>query len=534
MPVHRGTHGAAALAVALLALATPAAAQTEPMDPEPVEISEVPPEGTEEPLPELPPEPEPEPEPEPTPEPLPEPEPEPEPVPPAPSPTPDPEPEEPPELEQPPLGERILRGFGFGSYGRVGVGTDMLGSTARPVSVVAHSPRVVEGPYIEMDLYYDVPTDGPWAIRTTTTLALLEDLFHYTGDFSSMLALRNAFVSFVWNETVEVWAGSRMYRGDDIYLLDYWPLDNLNPLGGGVGLRLDRFELRFHAGANRLADDFAFQETDVPARLFGAERVVLMDRQRTIASLGASYRLLGEAAGPALRLKVYLEFHHLAPGTLRYDDRTTEDLPEDFGWVGGIQLGAWGFGERLSHANLFLRYGQGLGAFNEMAIPFGFDADKRTFPRANELVIGLSANYERGIFGVMGGGYVRRFVDADPNLYDEDDGWEFVLDVRPSVVLWGPLQAAVDLSYQQRFPTGMSPSALELMSPAIFQVAPMLVFAPLGPGSYSRPHIRVLYRLAYLNEGALDLYATEDPRADEQLVHYLGIQVEWWFNSSYR
>ena len=27
-----------------------------------------------------------------------------------------------------------------------------------------------------------------------------------------------------------------MYRGDDIYLLDYWPLDDQNIVGGGVFL----------------------------------------------------------------------------------------------------------------------------------------------------------------------------------------------------------------------------------------------------------------------------------------------------------
>jgi maltoporin len=333
---------------------------------------------------------------------------------------------------------------------------------------------------------------------------------------------------------IEVWAGSRMYRGDDIYLLDYWPLDNLNTVGGGVGIRWDRLEARLHAGVNRLSDDYQYQETLVPGRLFGAERIVFMDRQRMVTSLGGSYRLLGGEEGPALKLKAYFEVHFLSAGSFEREDGTIEDLPRDWGWVGGVQLGGWGFAERLSHVNLFLRFGQGLGAFNEMAIPFGLDSEKQAFPRATELVIGVSANYERGIFSMLGGGYVRRFVDADPQRYDTDDGWQLVLDVRPTLVIWGPFQAAVDLSYQQSFPTGLSPTALELLDPAVFQVAPMIVFAPLGAGSYARPHIRLVYRLAYLNEGARDLYAAEDPRHDQSVVHYIGAQVEWWFNSSYR
>jgi maltoporin len=438
-----------------------------------------------------------------------------------------------PALEEPD-GPRVRHQFGFGSYGRVGAATDLSGSTARAVSVVAHAPRVVEAPYLETDLYYTLDPAGPWEITTVTTLGFTDDLFHYTGDWSSMLALRNLYAEFVWDDRVSVWAGSRSYRGDDIYLLDFWPLDNLNALGGGVGYRHDRLEVRWHMGVNRLRDDFTFQEADVPARLFGAERVVLMDRQRLVTSLGGSYRIWGTPGGPAIRLKAYFELHYLASGTYRREDRTDEALPSDVGWTGGLQLGSWGWGERASHANFFLRFSQGLAAYGEMGIPFGVNEEKRTWPRASELMIGLSLNYERGRFGVLGAAYLRRFVDADVEVFDEDDGWDFVLDVRPWIVVWGPLHLALDVSYQQRFPSGMSPTALEVLRPAVFQVAPMLVFAPLGPGSYERPQIRLVYRYAFLNDGALDTYALEDPRRLDPHVHYLGVQVEWWYNSSYR
>jgi maltoporin len=460
-------------------------------------------------------------------------------APPFPAPEPEPPPPPAPVPETPQLETEedepaVTQQFGFGSYGRVGVATDFQGSTARPISVVSHAPRVVETPYLEMDFYYTVDPRGPYRIRTVTTLGFTDDLFHYTGDWSAMLALRNLYAEFVYDDMVTVWAGSRSYRGDDIFLLDFWPLDSLNTLGAGVGLRRDRLELGFHMGVNRLRDDFTYQEVDVPARLFGAQRVVLMDRQRLVTSLGGSYRVWGDGAGPSIKLKAYFEFHYLASGTYRREDESEESLPSDVGWTGGLQLGAWGYGERASHTNLFLRFSQGLSAFGEMGIPFGLDSEKRTFPRASELMIGLSTNYERGRFGVLGAAYLRRFVDADPSVYDEDDGWELVLDVRPWVVLWGPLQMAVDVSYQQRFPTGYSPTALEVLDPSVFQLAPMLIFAPLGPGSYLRPHIRLVYRYAYLNDGALDTYALEDPRRNDPHVHYVGVQVEWWYNSSYR
>ena len=440
---------------------------------------------------------------------------------------------EPPELEEPE--ERTRHRFGFGSYGRVGAGTDFDGATPRQPQVVAHGPRTVQSPYLELDLYYTIEPVGPYVVRTVTTLGFTEDLFHYTGDWSAMLALRNVYAEFIYRDMLSIWVGSRSYRGDDIYLLDAWLLDNLNTVGGGIGYRRDRLEIAFHMGVNRLTDDFTYQEVDVAARLFGAERIVYMDRQRLVTSLQGSYRLWGPPEGPAIKLKIHFELHYLASGEMqREEDLTTEALPSDWGWTGGFQLGSWGWGERASHANLFFRFSQGLAAYGEMGIPYGLNEEKRSFPNASELVFGLSVNYERGRFGLLGAGYVRRFTDADPNEYDVDDHWEFVVDVRPWIVVYGPIQFALDLSYQQRFPNGMSPTALELLNPGIFQVAPMLVFAPLGPGSYVRPQIRLVYRMAYLNEGARDTYAFEDPRRNEEVVHYVGVQVEWWFNSSYR
>ncbi len=50
-----------------------------------------------------------------------------------------------------------------------------------------------------------------------------------------------------------------MYRGDDIYLLDFWPLDNLNTLGGGLAYTfLDDLDVKLHAGVNQLSSGLFF------------------------------------------------------------------------------------------------------------------------------------------------------------------------------------------------------------------------------------------------------------------------------------
>jgi len=175
-----------------------------------------------------------------------------------------------------------------------------------------------------------------------------------------------------------------------------------------------------------------------------------------------------------------------------------------------------------------------LTAIDELALPENFDATHKTFPHTSEVMLALSGNYEFSRGGAMVGGYLRRFAGGTPAAYDRDDGWEYIADVRPHAAIAGDVEAAVDLSYQVRFPNGISPTALVALDPAVFQIAPMLLYAPFGRGSYDRPQLRLVYRAAHLDDGALDLYPLDDPRRAHAWVHYLGLQAEWWFNSTYR
>jgi hypothetical protein len=432
----------------------------------------------------------------------------------------------------------IREGFGFGSYGRIIVGTDLEGSSPRPVNVVAHGSRVVEPSYLELDLYYRLRAPRGIDLTTVTTLAFGDRLFHLTGEFDAQIALRNFYLEADRDAgpgRLGVWAGSRMYRGDDIYLLDYWPLDDVNTVGGGVWYRWDRLETGVHAGLNRLLDPFQFQERDVFSPGDGAETIPELDRQRYIASAKGTYRVLGPALGPAIKVKGYGEIQGLPEGQRRREDDSFEDLPGDFGWTLGSQLGVWGFAPGASHLNLFLRYSKGLTAFDELDTPMGLSAEKKSYPGASELVLGMSGNLEHRFGGVMVGGYARRFTDADPNTFDEDDGWEYVIDARPRVRVIDAVEAAIDVSWQVRFPRGISPTELMAADPAVFQIAPMAIYSPFGPGSYARPQFRLVYAASHLNFAARDrLYPLDDPRRGREWVHFLGLQAEWWFNSTYR
>ena len=436
-------------------------------------------------------------------------------------------------------------GFRFGSYGRVSAGSDLRGGKPEQVLIVAHGPRIVEPSYLELEFSYGFHRDHDGnriVVRPVLTLAFDGTLFHDTGEFDAQPALRNMFLDASLGADVTAWVGSRMYRGDDIYLFDYWPLDDLNTIGAGVQYSPrvhiaggeERLQGGAHVGFNRLLNDFQFQEVDVPNPVQGATTVDQLNRQRTVASASVAYLSLPDAGEIGAKLKVHGEYHALPAGTRKRMDGTFEALPADTGFLLGAQLGVFGFSSDKRfrrHINVFTRYAKGLAAFDELAPPTTFGMDLTT-ERANEFTVALSANWDMDIANLMVGALSRRFVDADTNSTDPDDGWEYAIGARPLVRVVPDWFLGADVSYQARFPQGLNAITLRAEDPSVFQIAPMIAWSPMGPSGYDRPQLRLVYRAAHLNAGARNLYVPDDPRHDDEWVHFLGFQAEWWFNSS--
>jgi len=439
--------------------------------------------------------------------------------------------------------ERAGRGFRFGSYGRVLAGTDLRGGKPESANIVGRGPRIVEPSYLELDFSFGFVTPRGMKMRTVMTVAFAGNLFHDTGDFDAQPALRNVYLEAQVTPRVTAWAGSRMYRGDDIYLFDYWPLDDQNTIGGGLMFRKaeredgggDAIELAAHAGVNRLTHPFQLQEIAVPDPAQGATTVLQLNRQRMVTSGTASYLLGGDPGQPSLRIKAHGEYHALPSGTRKLEsDGTLEQLPSDRGWLVGAQVSLFGLSKdpgHRSHLNLYTRYATGLAAFDELAPPTSFGTDLRT-TRASELTFGAGGAFDHARGNVLIGALSRRFVDADTSTTDPDDGWEYALDIRPLARVVHEVYAGVDLSYQARFPRGLNPNTLRAEDPAVFQIAPMLVYSPMGPSAYDRPQLRLVYRAAHLNEAARNEFVPDDPRNGRTWTHFLGVQAEWWFQSN--
>ncbi|MBH25345.1 MAG: hypothetical protein CMH57_13015 [Myxococcales bacterium] len=422
--------------------------------------------------------------------------------------------------------------FIFGTYGRVVSGSDLRGGTGRQVRLIAHPPRLLEQPYAELDFGYlhDV-TDTGAKFYTRTTLAVGSQLFHQDGQFDSAIAMRNLYLEVrdALVPGLSVWGGSRMYRGDDVYLLDFWPMDEQNTVGAGVGYQIDRdTNVRLHVGLNRLENDFQRQNITVIGDDLQTREVLLVDRQRAVGSLRGE-RHVTLSGDTRLKVVPYGEVHGIGSAVRQEEDLDEELLPSDFGYLLGLELGIYGYG-RSSYTNLFLRYGRGLAAFDELAIPFGLDSEKKAVG-AQELKIAVSSNYETSDFGLLMGGYTRYFEDADPDVYDRDDLWEVGAAVRPAWFVTRHFHLLLEGNMQYSRPNGISDETAKQEIPMAFEAA-FMPSLTLDRGSYSRPQLRLIYAVTLLNDSARLTYEPEDPLRARGVRHFLGFGVEWWFNSS--
>ena len=431
---------------------------------------------------------------------------------------------------------RLLDGFSFGSYGRVVVATDLRGHQGRQANIVSHGTRIDESTYAELEVHRD-DDFGPVHTRVVATLGILGPLFHETGQFSVNLAVRNLYLEErgAIHRDLTLWVGSRMYRGDDAYLLDWWPLDNLNTVGGGA--RFDAGEhvtVAAHFGINRLDNNYQYQSVSViPREGFGAAQVVLLDRPRFIGSLKATWWLNGRTARSGLKISLYGEVHGLPEGIRRNPETNAlEGLSSDNGFVAGAQIGLYS-GQRNTYVNLWFRYGQGLGAYGDLNVPYTLTATQ-TSALARDVVLAAAGNWESGPFGILGAAYVRYFRDADPAVFSRNQLWEGTVVVRPTVWIGNHVGIAIEGSYQAVAMnmldpvTGVGPRTGSLWR---FGVIPFVT--PAGRGNFTRPHLRLIYALTVRDDGARGMYAADDPFARNSVEHFLGVGCEWWFNSSY-
>ena len=431
--------------------------------------------------------------------------------------------------EAPAPGIDFLNGrFEFGSYGRLGVGSDLTGRLGRGVNVVSHGPRLIEEGYAELELRRE-DTFGPVKSRVVTTLAFFAPFFHFSGDLTQHLALRNLYAEGTIGD-LSLWAGSRMYRGDDVYLLNFWPLDDLNTVGGGFRCRFGaNTTLQGHVGLQRL--DIPSQSQAVVANNplgFGAVSVARLDRPRLIESVKLLHELQAGAGG--FKASLYGEGHQLSGGVTRNTQTGDEtSLPADWGLVVGGQLTGWLPDNRYLH--LWVRQAIGLGVYDELTTPLTTANDKTT-RGASSTRVAIAGGWDTAQLGVLVGAYVDLVRDAGISKVSAQKYDEGAVSVRGQWYATKYFGLAAEASYQRRVYSLVDPATGALRSGGVTQLGVMPYFSPLGQGLFNRPQLRLVYALSLRDAGARSFYAVDDVASQRGVEHYVGVSVEWWFNAT--
>lgn len=427
-----------------------------------------------------------------------------------------------------------LAGASFGSYGRISVSTDTRGGAGDVVNIVPFGSRLDKEPYLELDGMLFHETEDEAVFRVILTPAIQGQPFHYDGEWDASFALRNLYAEadHLVSTPLRAWAGARMWRGDDVYLLDLWPMDELNLVGAGVDASPGPWELRAAVGLNRLeGEDWQVQtvEESVPGDVDSVE-VLALDRQRGVAAARAGYTADGETS---LRLRVYGEVQRLSEGVRQTDEGLEQALPADRGAAAGAQLSAWGWGED-GFVHLWWRSATGLAAVGWLNVPTDGFAPDLTVTAARQHRGALAANLPFGPVSVLAGGYAQRTTDADGQSSDWDDRWEACAALRPTWFFAEHAGIGLEASRQWLVPDGLNPRTDAAARAAVTRLAVLPSLQP-RPASFARPQLRLQYVLSHLNTDALDLYAENDSRTRYAIQHYVGVGAEWWLNSaSYR
>jgi hypothetical protein len=435
--------------------------------------------------------------------------------------------------------------FEFGSYGRVRIASDVTGKTGHDANVVAHGNRIDEESYAELELRREDRFTAEIASRVVATLALFPPFFHFSGDATQAIAVRNLYAQGSYAD-LTLWVGSRMYRGDDIYLLDWWPLDNQNTVGGGASYKFrsqyGETSVAAHVGMQRL--DSTYQHETIPAPVPSvltsqqgptSEDITVLDRPRTIETLKVTHLLRSSdrERKDGLKFVLYGEAQEISAGV--YTDTTVAPpgqtpLPADGGWLVGTEV-AYFTGKRDTFVQIFLRHAEGIAAYDPLATPLTF-ANNRTTRGSTETLLAVGANYEWGPFGVLFGGYMRAFRGGGVSATTSQKYDEGVLAIRPQFYLsehWG---IAAEGAFEAKRFAVLDPNTDQPLTASEWRAGIIPYFSPSGRGSYRRPQLRVIYSITARNAATRELFPAEDVVGQRAVEQFLGLGAEWWFNSS--
>ncbi len=442
----------------------------------------------------------------------------------------------------------------FGSYGRVGVDWSFVngGSIGRRLNLNnmgSIGGRLEEQDYVELTpvLHFKpFKKDDATEINVQFRLSVYSRSLSLFGNSSTSslggltFALPEIFAEArnINNSGINVWIGSRLYRGPDVHIADHFYFNDHSGQGFGVEFNKTRFCTIFVSSTDTSSNlppyfylNFQTGTPGIALRqrvVFNVEHDLVFSENQSLTLLGEFHRM-GDADSPV----------EISP----YENDTSIVLnyPSDFGYVLGAQLVSK-FGELNSgqYNRLALRFGAriangGDGGISKTSFTFGApNLEELNFKNAysislvDEIFINVNENntlngyliYTQSKGGAKTDGLAETYFGRE--VYNRKN--DLTLGFRNTHFFSDIFHLISELHYSVRKDGTEDPYTMAKIS-----IAPALV--PTGQKSaWARPQLRFVASLAYYNDAAKEsMYSPYlSFTGPKQWGYYFGVKAEWW------
>jgi len=446
------------------------------------------------------------------------------------------------------------KNISLGSYGRVGVDWSFVneGSIGRRLNLNnmgSIGGRMEEQDYLEiapMLHFKPFKEDDATEINVQLRFSVYSTSLTSFGNSSTSslggltLALPEIFAEArnINNSGVNVWIGSRLYRGPDVHIADHFYFNDHSGQGFGVEFKQSRFSTIFVSSTDTtstLPPYFYLNIATGTPSLALRQRLVFNFEQDFILNDNQMLTLLGEFH----RMAGYQSNLEITPYST--DSNIIVNYPSDFGYVMGLRLST-DIGPKNSkqYNKLAIRYGARLanggdGGMSKTFYTFGApDLENLNFKGAyslslvDEIFLNLSeSNFLNGyvIYTKSKGAAKsddKAFTYLGQEVYNRKQ--DFTIGARNTTVISDKFQFVSELHYSQRKDGTEDPNAMTKLS-----LSPM--FVPTGEKSaWARPQLRFVCSIAHYNETAKNnLYSPYLSFAGpSNWGYYFGVKAEWW------
>lgn len=444
------------------------------------------------------------------------------------------------------------KSFYLGSYGRVGVdwsfeNGESIGRRLNLNNMGSVGGRLEEQDYLELvpNFVFRPKAGDSTTIHVQIRLAAYATSLTSIGNSSTTslgglnFALPEIYAEArnIKGKDLNVWIGSRLYRGPDVHIADHYYFNDHSGQGFGVEYKKSRMAAVFVASVDTTSTLPPYFYLNIETGTLSAAL-----RQRTVVIAEHDFELNKDNKITALG-----EVHYMGGGD--EDNDLTEpgdvgeavNFPSDYGLVFGAR-----YHRRFkklrdgSFNDLAVRYGSGIanggdGGISKTWYTFGApDADDLNFRGAyswsvvNHTMLNISDAYSLNGYVIFtqskGGSDSNHIAETYFGREVFNRKLDFAIGTRNEFYITDYFHVMAELHYAQR-KDGTNPNA----SMTKFSIAP--VFVPTGARDFwARPHFRFVASFAHYNDFAKEsLYSPYlEFTGPKRWGYYFGVKAEWW------